>query len=110
MELFAFYCRDGENGAVLRERHLAAHLAYVEANLEAYAVAGPLKKAGDAVGSLLVIKGDDEPAARALFEGDPYFNAGVWQSIRVSTFLAVAGDWVGGAAWKEAGSSNNPRA
>ncbi|MFW5633440.1 MAG: abscisic acid-deficient protein Aba4 family protein [Erythrobacter sp.] len=39
--------------------------------------------------------------ARAIFEADPYFRAGVWQAIRADEFLGVAGDWVGGAAWKK---------
>ncbi|MBV7265201.1 YciI family protein [Erythrobacter sp. WH131] len=100
MPLFAFYCRDGEHGAKLRERLLADHLAHVEAHLDDYAVAGPLKKGDDTIGSLLVIKAADEDEARAKFEVDPYFHAGVWQSISASAFMGVAGEWVGGAAWK----------
>ncbi len=100
MPLYAFYCRDGENGARLRELHLAAHLDHVEAHIEDYAVAGPLKRGDETIGSMLVIKADDEDAARAKFEADPYFDVGVWQSISASEFRGVAGDWVGGAAWK----------
>ena len=104
MPLFAFHCRDGENAAALRERDLQAHLDHVEANIDRYAVAGPLKRGEDTVGSLLVLKGESEDDARAFFERDPYFIAGVWQAIRVDEFLSVAGDWVGGAAWKAAKS------
>ena len=100
MTLYVFYCRDGEHGKVLRERFLDAHLAYVETHIDRYAVAGPLKRDDKTVGSLLVIKAEQEEDARTLFEADPYFEAGVWQSIRAEEFLAVAGDWVGGAAWK----------
>lgn len=100
MKLFAFHCRDGEQGEALRARFLADHLAHVEANIGHYAVAGPLKREGATVGSLLVIKAEDEGAARGLFEADPYFRAGVWQAIRTDEFLGVAGDWVGGATWK----------
>ncbi len=100
MTLFAFYCRDGEGGPVLRERLLSDHLAHIEAHIEDYAVAGPLLQDDKPVGSLLIIKATDEAGARAKFEADPYFIGGVWQSIRVSPFKGVAGDWVGGAAWK----------
>lgn len=99
-QLYAFHCRDGENGARLRELRLADHLAYIEAHIEDYAVAGPLRRGGETIGSLLVIKAASEEVARARFEGDPYYVAGVWQSIRVAEFKGVAGDWVGGAAWK----------
>ena len=101
MALYAFYCRDGENSEKLREELLAEHLAHVEANIGQYAVAGPLKKGEDTAGSLLIIKADNLKDARAFFEQDPYFPAGVWQSIRVEEFRGVAGDWVGGAAWKK---------
>lgn len=100
MPLYAFVCRDGENGAALRERHLAAHLEHVDRNIAHYAIAGPLKRGEVTVGSLLVVKAEDQTAARAFFEQDPYFIAGVWQAIQVEEFLGVAGDWVGGAAWK----------
>ncbi len=101
MTLFAFLCRDGENGKTLRERLLEDHLAYIESVMEKIAVAGPLKDGDTTVGSLLIIKAENEAEARKTFEGDPYFAAGVWHSIRVDHFLGVAGDWVGGAAWKD---------
>ena len=100
MALFAFHCTDGEHAAAPRERHLAAHLAHIEAHLDRYAVAGPLKRETVTIGSLLVIHAEREAAARAFLETDPYFEAGVWQAIRVSESRAVAGEWVGGAAWK----------
>jgi len=98
--LFAFYCQDGDGGPELRERLIREHLAHIEAHIDDYAIAGPLQQNGRTIGSMLVIKADDEAQARAKFEADPYFIAGIWQSIRVSAFKGVAGDWVGGAAWK----------
>lgn len=103
MRLFALRCLDGPGSAPLREAALAAHLAHVEAHIGQYAVAGPLKQGERTVGSLLVIAARDAAEARARLEADPYFAAGVWNSITCEEFLAVAGDWVGGAAWKRAG-------
>lgn len=100
MALFVFYCRDGEDAPALRERFLAAHLAHIEAHIGDYAVAGPLKQDGETIGSLLVVKAEDEHEARQKFEADPYFGAGVWQSVAQSSFVGFAGDWVGGVAWK----------
>ena len=100
MALFAFHCTDARQAMLLRERHLAAHLAHVEAHIDRYAVAGPLTQEQTTTGSLRVLRAEDEAAARRFFETDPYFGAGVWQTIRVSEFQAVAGEWVGGAAWK----------
>lgn len=98
--LFAFRCRDGANGAALRAELLGAHLAHVETHIDHYAVAGPLRDGDATVGSLLVIKARDMAEARARFEADPYFACGVWHSVEAEEFRAVAGDWVGGAAWK----------
>ena len=103
MKLFAFHCRDGEHSLRLREERLQPHLDHVERNIDRYAVAGPLKDDDRTVGSLLVIRAADIDKARAFFETDPYFDAGVWQAIRVSEFRAVAGEWVGGARWKGQG-------
>lgn len=98
MPLFAFYCRDGENGTALRTHCREAHLAHLAGAKDDYALAGPLKDGDEIVGSLLVIKADDEGDARRKFEADPYFEAGVWQSIRAAEFLAITGDWVGESA------------
>ena len=100
MRLFAFHCRDGADSAALRQQALAAHLAHIEAHIDEYAVAGPLVESDRTVGSLLVIKAADPAEARARLEADPYFIAGVWDRVTLDEFRAVAGDWVGGAAWK----------
>ena len=71
MTLFAFYCRDAENSASLREKLIADHLAHIEANIDKFAVAGPLKQGDATAGSMVVIKAEDEAEARSIFEGDP---------------------------------------
>lgn len=101
LKLFAFHCRDGEHSPKLREDFLQRHLDHVEANIERYAVAGPLKDGDETIGSLLIIRASSMEDARAFFEADPYFDAGVWQAIRVSQFHGVAGEWVGGVTWKD---------
>lgn len=100
MSLYAFHCRDGAEAGRLRTEHLQLHLHHVEANIERYAVAGPLKSGDKTVGSLVIVEAEDEAEARRFFEHDPYFIAGVWADIHVAEFRGVAGDWVGGAVWK----------
>lgn len=100
MPLFAIRCLDDEGSAELRQRHLAAHLAHVEARISQYAVAGPLRQGEETVGSLLVMEAGDTAEARARIEADPYFAAGVWRDIAIEEFLAVAGEWVGGITWR----------
>jgi uncharacterized protein YciI len=94
MPLFCFYCRDGENAAKLREVHLKAQREFMAEHTENYAVAGPLTNSkGEIVGSLLIIDAEDEKAARATVNDDPYLTGGVWQSIRVDQFEPVKGRW-----------------
>lgn len=94
MPLFCFYCRDGENNENLREMHMKAQREWMAEHDENYLTAGPLLNAkGEFVGSLLVIEAEDEAAARATINDDPYVTGGVWQSIRVDRFEPVKGRW-----------------
>jgi hypothetical protein len=94
MALYCFYCRDGENNENLREMHLKAQREWMAEHDAHYLTAGPLlNKNGEFVGSLLIIEADDEAAARATINDDPYVTGGVWQSIRVDRFEPVKGRW-----------------
>ena len=94
MPLFVFYCRDGENSDKLRALHKAEQRKWMAEHDHNYEVAGPLlNQAGEFVGSLLVIEAEDEAAARATVNEDPYVTGGVWQSIRVDRFEPLKGRW-----------------
>ncbi|KWV91650.1 YciI family protein [Erythrobacter sp. YT30] len=94
MALFCFYCRDGENSEKLRAMHLEEQRKWMSEHDENYLAAGPLTNAkGEFVGSLLIIDAEDEAAARATVNDDPYLVGGVWQSIRVDRFEPVKGRW-----------------
>jgi hypothetical protein len=93
MPMFCFFCRDGEQGAMFRE-HLDAKLhAHFAEHGHHFAVAGPLYKDDRIVGSLLVIKADSEAEARAHLEAVPFYEMGVWQSIRGDRYTPLFGDW-----------------
>jgi uncharacterized protein YciI len=99
----AIFCEDlpGEEAVRLRQERLADHLAHVEAVLDQILVAGPMKDGeGRICGSLLVLDVPSLDAAAQLMARDPYHVPGIWASVRYLEFQAVAGAWVGGAAWK----------
>ncbi|RME66149.1 MAG: YciI family protein [Alphaproteobacteria bacterium] len=99
-KLYAIVSRDSAGAAALRQARLAEHLAYVETVLDCLAVAGPLRHGdGSFAGSLVIAKAENEAAARALVEADPYYKAGVWDRIDIFAYGAVAGDWAGGKNW-----------
>ncbi|WP_416906936.1 MAG: YciI family protein [Polymorphobacter sp.] len=99
-KLYLIIARDKPGAAAVRTEKLGAHLAHVEAVIDRFAVAGPLRdEAGGFIGSMLVVKAGSAAEARALLESDPYFAAGIWEDVEVHAFGAVAGDWVGGKTW-----------
>jgi len=101
MALYCIHAIDGPEGAEIRPRLIGAHLAHVEAHIDRYFVAGPLKNAGgQTIGSMLVVQAASEDDARAFLDQDPYAGAGLWSQIHIAAFAAVAGTSVGGAAWK----------
>jgi len=102
--MIAVICTDkpGPEAGETRLRLLAAHLAHVETILPELLVAGPLRDGdGRICGSLLVWKTDSVEEARALMARDPYAAADIWASVEYRAFSGAAGDWVGGAAWKQ---------
>lgn len=102
MALYCIHAIDGPDGAEIRPRLIGAHLAHVEAYIDRYFVAGPLKNAdGQTIGSMLVVEAASEADARAFLDQDPYAGAGLWSEIHIAAFAAVAGTSVGGAAWKK---------
>jgi uncharacterized protein len=100
--MFVAICHDHEDGRAVRNRieALEAHLAYIESILGHIAVAGPIRgKDGVIIGSMLIYKTSNEAEARAWLEADPYFSANIWRQTSVSSFQAVAGEWLGGKTW-----------
>jgi uncharacterized protein len=97
---YAIIAWDGPEGAARRDTFRAQHFAHIETILDKVLIAGPLKDASGAfTGSLVVVKADSEDEARAIFESDPYFAAGVWDRWDIQFFLPAAGDWIGGKIW-----------
>lgn len=73
---------------VRRVPHREAHLAHVRSLLDdgTAVIAGAL---ADLSASVLVLRAEDERAARALLEQDPYWQHGIWISIEVVSYLAA---------------------
>jgi len=104
---YLLLCHDAPGSAAPRNSHLARHLAYIEQHHERYLVAGPcIDDAGHVSASVLVVRADSEPSARALVEGDPYFLAGVWGEVVATRFKAVCGSAVGGITWAPVSSAS----
>lgn len=91
--LFALICTDKPDALDLRMASRPQHLAYLEQR-RAEIVHGGALLDGDAKprGSLLVIEVADRTAAEVFAAGDPYGQAGVFESVVIRPFRAVFKD------------------
>jgi uncharacterized protein len=86
--LFVIIGHDGPDGAHLRPGLRQEHLD----NLRPLVSRGKVKIAGpftDGSGSLIVVDMDNEAAARAFAESDPYVKGGVFERVEVKPFRQV---------------------
>ena len=91
MPLYMMLCTDKPEALDLRMANRAAHLAYV-AETGCVVLAGPvLDDAGQMAGSLLVLECENIAAARDWGAGDPYAQAGLFESVRLQEWKKVVG-------------------
>lgn len=102
--VFLLVCHDAPGSEAPRQAHMRGHLAFIERNIDRILVAGPALAEGGAIdASVFVVRAADEPGARALLAGDPYFQNGVWVRIEARRFRAVCGTAMGGITWDPVG-------
>ncbi len=89
--LFAILCTDKADHQHVRAENRPAHLAYLEAHASQIILAGPLpnEDGSGMTGSLLVLDFADRTAAEAFAEGDPYSQAGLFESVSIKPFRKV---------------------
>lgn len=93
---------DAPDSQPLRDQHLDAHLEHIERNIDRYVVCGPMLLDGgpSLAGSFFVVFADDKADARALLDGDPYLNCGMYARIDVQQVTVAAGQALGGVIWE----------
>lgn len=75
----------------VREAGRADHIGYRKGLGPRLALAGPLLDAdGRPTGSLVIVEADDEAAAQALAQADPYIAAGVLELVSVRRYRIAA--------------------
>jgi uncharacterized protein YciI len=91
--LFALICTDKPDTLDLRMATRPAHLTYLEGRMAELVHAGALLDLdGKPRGSLLIVDVADRTAAEVFAAGDPYGQAGVFESVVIRPFRAVFKD------------------
>lgn len=69
-----------------REQHMAAHLAYLAQHGDRVVAAGALRASPDAMpfGGIWILNAETKAAAEAFCQNDPFWQAGLRKSVRVS--------------------------
>ena len=87
---FVITCIDKPGQPELRQTHRSDHLDYLSEHTGRIVAAGPTLGDDDAPnGSLLIMEFDEADAARAFADGDPYFKAGVFESVTITPWKKV---------------------
>jgi uncharacterized protein len=87
--LFIVSGRDHANGIEARLRFRPQHRAYYEGLGDDLILSGPyLDAQGEPIGSMIIIRAANQPAADAFAHADPYWTAGVFETLTVSRW-----DW-----------------
>jgi uncharacterized protein len=91
--LYVILFEDDESRAEMRPRHMADHLAFLEANT-AIRGAGPLSDAdtGAAAGGLWLVEAESLEAVQALYRADPFWPTDLRKSVRVLRWRQVFAD------------------
>ena len=91
--LYVILFDDDESRAEMRSRHMADHLAFLEANTGIRG-AGPLSDAdtGAAAGGLWLVEADSLEAVQELYRADPFWPTGLRKSVRVLRWRQVFAD------------------
>lgn len=92
--LYVILFEDDESRAEMRGRHMAEHLAFLEASAANIRGAGPLHDGdtGVAAGGLWLVEAESLDAVQTLYRADPFWPTGLRKSVRVLLWRQVFAD------------------
>ena len=83
--LFAVRFTDKPGSRLLRERNLAAHLAWLSERNQQILVAGSLREetGSNPVAGLWIVEADSKEEVEALYQSDPFWTSGLRASVEI---------------------------
>ncbi len=93
---YLVFCRDQPDSEHPRTQALADHLKHLEAVMDRVSLAAGLNdEDGRPSGSIMIVEADSPLDAEQFVKGDPFFAAGVWESLQVHRLGRAIGNWIG---------------
>ncbi|MBT3306400.1 MAG: YciI family protein [Alphaproteobacteria bacterium] len=86
---FVITCVDKPGHSDLRQATRPDHIDYLGAHQDRIVAAGPTLDGDTPNGSVLIMEFDDLEAALAFADGDPYFKAGLFESVTTRPWKKV---------------------
>ena len=88
---FIIYCIDKPGSADLRTNIRSDHITFLEKHRNNIFIAGPIltEDSKDMIGSLLIVDFPSIKAANNFASNDPYFNAGLFESVSIKPWKMV---------------------
>ncbi len=86
---YVIFAKDKPNHVEKRLANYDAHKAYLGGNPIKFLVSGPLVDEGDRetmLGSFFLVEADNIEEVREFNRNDPFFKAGIWESINIEPF------------------------
>lgn len=93
--LFIVALRDIDDNTEIRARLLDAHMEHIGKFLDRIKLAGPLLREQEegVAGGMLVVEADAAQDIRDMVEADPYYQAGLWDEVRIQPFKEIINAW-----------------
>lgn len=98
--LYVVALQDIPDNADIRTSLLDAHMAHIGQYLDRIRLGGPLlHDAEDRVaGGILILEAESADEVMEIVRADPYFEAGLWEDVRIHAFKAIINGWHDDAA------------
>ena len=94
-QVFVITAMDHPDSTEKRAKLRPAHLQWIEAQADAFLLAGPMRECedGPVIGSHLIMQAKDEKALRAILAEDPYAQGDLFVIVAIAHFQPVTGAW-----------------
>lgn len=93
--LYIVALRDIKENVDIRARLLDAHMEHIGNFLDRIKLGGPLlRDEGEGVaGGMLIVEAESARDVRDMVEADPYYQAGLWDEVRIQPFKEIINAW-----------------